>query len=234
MTQNNFIKTTGVVTDLKTTYYVVKTNEDRDVTILRRLANKVIRYASIGQELALLVSPDPNECRALLDFKAESQKIRDAQKLMPESQAVEYKSNIMNLETITRSLVGAFNKGDCDFKLIANVDDRHRTYIGTEAELEYHNLSEEDYIVRLRNHLHEFTTGDFFTLPHMEFSTVDGHRILTISQPQNFEHKLVLYKNQELYVRFDATNHKLDGEAHLLYIARWYGGNNNYKQSFKN
>ena len=227
MTQNNFIKTTGVVCDLKTAYYVVKTNEGRDVTVLRRLANKVIRYASIGQELALFVSPDPNDSRALLDFKAESQKIREAQKLMPESQAVEYKSNIMDLETITRSLVGAYNKGDCDFKLIANVDDRHRTYIGTEAELEYHNLTEEDYTVRLRNHLREFTTGDFFTLPQIEFNTIEGHRILTVSQPPNIEHKLVLYKNQELYVRFDATNHKLDGEAHLFYIARWYCGNKN-------
>lgn len=227
MSNSELIKTTGVVTDLKSTYYLVKTNEGRDVTILRRLANKVIRYASIGQELAIFVSPDPNENRAFLDFKTESQKIREAQKLMPESQAVEYKSNIMDLETITRSLVGAYNKGDSVFKLIASVDDRHRTYIGTEAELEYHNLSEEDYIVRLRNHLHEFTTGDFFTLPQIEFSTIEGHRILTVSQPRNNEHKLVLYKNQELYVRFDATNHKLDGEAHLLYIARWYGGNNN-------
>lgn len=227
MSNSDLIKTTGVVTDLHPTCYLVKTNEGRDVTILRRLANKIIRYASIGQELAILVSPDPNESRAFLDFKTESQKIREAQKQVPESQAVEYKNNIMDFEKITQSLVGAYNKGDCDFKLIANVDDRHRTYIGTEAELEFHNLTEEDYTVRLRNHLRKFTTGDFFTLPQIAFSTIEGHRILTVSQPPNVEHKLVLYRNQELYVRFDATNHKLDGEAHLFYIARWYGGNKN-------
>lgn len=227
MTLNELIKTTGVVTDVKINYYVVKTSEGREVTVLRRLANKVIRHASIGQELAILVSPDPNESRALLNFKVESLKIREAQKLMPESQAVEYKSTISDYGAITRCLVAAYNKGDCDFTLIGNVDDRHRTYIGTEGELEFHNLSEEDYIVRLRNHLHETTTGDFFTLPQIDFSTVEGHRILTIFLPKNNEHKLVLYKNQELYVRFDATTHKLDGEAHLFYIARWYGGYKN-------
>lgn len=226
MNESNMLKATGVVTDIKPYVYVVRTSEGRDVTILRRLANRVIRKAIVGQELALLVSPDFGESRALLDFKTESLRIREAQQLMPELQAVEYKSTILDLEEITRCLVGAYNKGDSDFRLVANVDARHRTYVGTEAELENHNMSEEGYIARLRNHLREMTTGDFFTLPCIEFSTVEEHRILTVSLPKNMEHKLVLYKNHELYVRFDATTHRLDGEAHLFYIARWYAGNN--------